>query len=214
MRGPLLDDANDPISDHSGEYGFSSGGVCVSYPAVMDRVDRTAEPATFVRSLAETIRRVEGVGRRLSAAQLRVSPVPDGWSPNEILWHIRATADVYGEHITRILNEDAPRWRHVSPRARMKKARYDEVPFAESSAAFAEQRGDLLALLESVAPDAWQRIAIVRVPYNDSEWRLTLHERVWGMANHEEVHCDQLEQVAAALSEPVKRAAQDRGRHR
>lgn len=156
-------------------------------------MDRAAEPATLVRSLAETTARVEAVGRRLSAAQLRASPAQGGWSPNEILWHLRACADVYGEHIARILNEDEPRWRHVSPRARMKKARYDQLPFAESVAAFARQRTDLLPLLGNIAPEAWQRVALVRV--GEREWRLTLQERVWGMANHEEIHCAQMEKV-------------------
>lgn len=160
-------------------------------------MDRTAEPAAFLRTLAETAVRAEAIAGRLSAAQLSAPPASGGWSPNEILWHIRAVADVYGEHVSRILNEDTPRWRHVSPRARMKKVRYDQVPFAESCAAFAQQRADLLALLGSVAPEAWQRIALVRA--GEREWRLTLHERVWGMANHEEVHCAQMEQVAAAL---------------
>lgn len=163
-------------------------------------MDRTAAPAALVRSLAETTARVEAVARRLSAAQLRASPVPEGWSPNEILWHLRAQADVYGEHITRIIHEDQPRWRHVSPRARMKKARYDQLPFAESFGAFARQRTDLLALLGSITPEAWQRFALVRV--GDRESRLTLQERVWGMANHEEMHCAQMEKVAAALSPP------------
>ena len=163
-------------------------------------MDRSAEPATLVRSLAETTARIDAVARHLSAAQLTVSPVPKSWSPNEVLWHIRATADVYGEHINRILNEDAPRWRHVSPRARMKKARYDELTFAESFAAFAEQRTALLALLENIAPEAWQRIAIVRVPHKEREWQLSLHERVWGMANHEGIHCAQMEEIAAALN--------------
>jgi len=117
-------------------------------------MDRTAEPATLVRSLAETTVRVETVARHLSAAQLTVSPAPGGWSPNEILWHLRAQADVYGEHIRRMVNEDTPRWRHVSPRARMKKARYDQMPFADSFAAFAQQRTDLLSLLGSIGPEA------------------------------------------------------------
>jgi hypothetical protein len=163
-------------------------------------MDRNAEPAVFVRTLADTAVRVEAVAGRLSAAQLAASPQPKGWSPNEILWHIRATADVYGEHIDRILNEDQPRWRHISPRARMKKSRYDQVPFAESFSAFAQQRAALVALLGDVAPEGWQRIALVHVPYGrEREWRLTLHERVWGMANHEKVHCAQMEDVAAAL---------------
>jgi hypothetical protein len=128
-------------------------------------MDRSAEPAALVRCLAETTARVEAVAQRLSAAQLVVSPVPKGWSPNEILWHIRAVADVHGEHIARILNEDEPTWRHVSPRARMKKSRYDRLPFADAFAAFALQRAALVALLESSAPEAWQRIALVWVPY-------------------------------------------------
>lgn len=130
-----------------------------------------------------------------------VAPASGGWSPNEILWHIRAVADVYGEHVKRILDEEVPRWRHVSPRARMKKARYDQLPFAESYAAFARQRSDLLALLGSIPPEAWHRFAIVRV--EEREWRMTLQERVWGMAHHEEIHCAQLEEVAAALSTPA-----------
>jgi uncharacterized damage-inducible protein DinB len=163
-------------------------------------VDRKAEPATLVRSLADTTTRVEAATRHLSPAQLKASPVPGGWSPNEILWHIRATADVYGEHIARILDEDQPHWRHVSPRARMKKARYDELAFVESFAAFTRQRTGLIARLGGLAPEAWQRLALVNV--DGREWRLTLHERVWGMAHHEEIHCAQVEEVAAALAKP------------
>jgi hypothetical protein len=177
-------------------------------------MDRSAEPATLVRALAETTARVEAVARRLSSAQLTASPVPEGWSPNEILWHIRATADVHGEHITRILNEDEPTWRHVSPRARMKKSRYDQLPFADSFAAFAQQRAGLVALLESSAPAAWQRIALVWVPYYKREWRLTLRGLVWGMVDHEEGHCTQVEAVAAGLSQPRSREAPGRGKHR
>lgn len=163
-------------------------------------MERTVEPSTLSRLLGETVARMEAVERRLAAAQLTLSPAPEGWSSNDILWHIRATADVYGEHISRILKEDEPSWRHVSPRARMKKARYDQLPFAESLAAFARQRTDLLTALESIPPEAWERIALVRV--DQREWRLTLRERVSGMANHEKIHCAQMEEVAMALSGP------------
>lgn len=129
------------------------------------------------------------------------APEPGAWSPNEILWHIRATADVYGEHIKRILNEDEPRWRHVSPRARMKKTNYNQLPFVESFAAFARQRADLVALLEGIAPEAWERIALVKVDHQpDRPWRLSLHERVSGMVQHEHGHLRQMEEVAAAFA--------------
>jgi hypothetical protein len=161
-------------------------------------MDRTAEPAELLRSLAESLARVEAVGSRLTAEQFVTPPEPGAWSPNEVLWHIRATADVYDEHVRRILEEDTPGWRHVSPRARMKKSRYDLVPFAESAAAFAAQRTGLIALLKDLPPEAWQRFALVRV--EKREWRLTLHERVWGLANHEEVHGAQMEDATALLA--------------
>jgi hypothetical protein len=125
---------------------------------------RDAEPGTLLLCLADTTARINASARHLSAAQLTVSPAPGGWSPNEILWHVRAVADVYGEHIPRILNEDAPRWRHVSPRARMKKSRYDQLPFAESFTAFEQQRTDLLALLRSPRRGSarrWSELVIV-----------------------------------------------------
>ena len=161
---------------------------------------RTAEPQALVRALAETTRRIDAAARGLPVAQLAVSAAADRWSPNEILWHLRAVADVYGDHITRIVNEDAPRWRHVSPRARMKTARYDQLPFAESFAAFARQRADLVSLLSSLPPEGWQRVALVKVEHKGGqESPLTLLERVRGMVNHEEIHCAQMEEAAAAL---------------
>jgi hypothetical protein len=160
-------------------------------------MERNAEPAELLRSLGESLARVEAVGSRLTAERLVAPPAPGAWSPNEVLWHIRASADVYDEHVRRILDEDAPTWRHVSPRARMKKSRYDLLPFAESAEAFARQRTELIALLGSIAAQSWRRFALVRV--EKREWRLTLHERVWGLANHEEVHGAQLEDAATAL---------------
>jgi hypothetical protein len=162
-------------------------------------IPAVADPATFLRTLAETPQRIEAACSQLSADELRVSATPGGWSPNEILWHIRATADVHGEHIARILEEDTPRWRHVSPRARMKKARYDELPFAESFAAFREQRAALVVRLEGLSAESWQRFAVVRVPHRNADWRLKLEALVSGMAQHENGHCDQIEAAVAAL---------------
>lgn len=159
-------------------------------------MDRTAAPEALLRALAETTARIDAVSRRLSEAQLTESPEPEGWSLNQILWHIRSSADVYGEHITRILGEDIPRWRHVSPRARMKKTRYDQVPFSLSFAEFRAQRASLLALLGNLGPDAWQRFALVRVDKRDRQ--LTLQERIWAFASHERIHCDQIEALSFA----------------
>ncbi len=160
-------------------------------------MDRTAGPDVLLPWLAQTVATFDAIGRSLPAALLSAPPEPGQWSPNEILWHVRAVADVYGEHALRILNEDLPAWRHVSPRARMKKARYDQIPFAESLSAFQRQRADLTTLLDGLAPEAWQRVALVQVDAKES--RLSLQERIWVMAAHEESHCAQAEQLAASL---------------
>jgi hypothetical protein len=162
-------------------------------------MDRSVAPDVLVQALAATTTRIGSAAKGLSEAQLTSPGGASSWSPNQVLWHIRATADVHGEHIHRILEEDEPRWRHVSPRARMKKARYDELPFAESFAAFAKQRRDLVQLLTGLVPDSWSRAAVVRVAHRDSDWRLTLKQQVWGMADHEEGHCAQIEALAASL---------------
>lgn len=154
-------------------------------------MDRNVGPAELVEALASTEACLEAVGARLSATRLASAPDAGAWSANEILWHIRATADVYGEHIDRILNEDRPTWRHVSPRARMKKSRYDEQPFAESFAAFATQRAALVSRLGALPPEAWMRTAIVKTGAKQSP--LALRERVWGMVTHEQVHCQQIQ---------------------
>ena len=165
-------------------------------------MSRNADPTIYIQALAENLSRIELVARQLSADQLRKAPEPGAWSANEILWHIRATADVYGKHINRILTEDTPAWSHVSPRAQMKKSRYDQLPFADSLAAFQQQRTNLLAQLGNLAPAAWQRTALVRVPYRTDgrDWRLTLHERVWGFADHETGHVREMELAVNALT--------------
>lgn len=160
-------------------------------------MDRNAAPEIFVGELAKNVERMAAMARRLTPEQLVAPPAQGGWSPNEVLWHIRATADVHDGHIRRILDEDEPRWRHVSPRARMKKVRYHELPFADSLEALEEQRRALVAELQELPPEAWQRLAIVKV--EQKEWRLTLHRHVWGYAEHEAGHCVQLEGLAAAL---------------
>ena len=159
-------------------------------------MDRKAEPETLLAGLAWTLACVESAAAALTPAELRIAPAAGGWSANEILWHIRATADVHGEHIARILDEDEPRWRHVSPRARMKKSRYDQMQFEESAHALAEQRSELIARLSGRPPAAWERFARVWVAHRESEWRLTLRAQVWGMVSHEEVHCRELDAIA------------------
>ncbi len=161
-------------------------------------LERDATPETVVQRLAETVSRFQAVPQERAPEQLAVSSKPEEWSPNDLLWHLRSAADVHGEYIKRILDEEQPRWRHVSPRARMKKVPYRDLPFAESVAAFAKQRAELLGVLEALPPEAWQRVALIQ--NGGREQVQTLHQRAWAMAAHEMAHWAQLRGATATSS--------------
>jgi hypothetical protein len=63
--------------------------------------------------------------------------------------------------------------------------------------AYAEQRADLLAVLEPLAPEDWSRAATVRGAGKVLE-RTVLSYAQW-LANHERPHVKQIERIVSAL---------------
>jgi hypothetical protein len=98
--------------------------------------------------LAEAPPRVAALTAGLAPARLHTTPNHDGWSANDVLAHLRACADVWGNCIVAILAEDTPTLRAVNPRTWIKKTDYRELEFRLSLLSFATQRADLLAVLE------------------------------------------------------------------
>ncbi len=84
----------------------------------------------------------------LRPRQLRVAPQPGEWSANDVLAHLRACADVWGDCIAAMLAQDRPTLRAVNPRTWIRGTDYPEQEFQRSLRAFMDQRADLLALLE------------------------------------------------------------------
>jgi hypothetical protein len=76
---------------------------------------------------------------------------------NEILAHLRACSDVWGKSITRMLNEDNPTMRYVSPRTHMKKTNYAQQAFHDLLELFTHQRNALLEVLKALPTDDWLR---------------------------------------------------------
>jgi hypothetical protein len=148
--------------------------------------------------LPETPRRIATLTEGLTPAQLRASPEPDAWSVNDVLAHLRASHDVLGGHILRILAEDTPTWRRVSPRAWLRKTDYRTWEFAPAFEVFKKQRADLLAVLEPLPRADWARTATVREPSGKTVDRSARYYGDW-MAGHERAHWTQIEQIVAAL---------------
>jgi uncharacterized damage-inducible protein DinB len=77
--------------------------------------------------LSETLEYMKALVSGIDPSALHTKPDADTWSMNDILAHLRACSDVWGKSIARMLNEDNPTTRYVSPRTYMKKLRTASV---------------------------------------------------------------------------------------
>jgi len=147
--------------------------------------------------LAETPPRIAALTTGLAPAQLHTTPNHDGWSANDVLAHLRACADVWGNCIVAMIAEDTPTLRAVNPRTWIKKTDYLELEFRPSLRSFATQRDDLLAVLEPLPIDAWSCAARVSGAGKVLE-RTVLFYGQW-LARHERQHVKQVERIVNTM---------------
>ena len=129
---------------------------------------------------------------------LRTSPAPDEWSANEVLAHLRACSDKWGEAAIRIVEEDRPKIRGTEPRIWITKTNYLDLEFASSLRAFVRQRKALLAVLDQMQPDDWQRTGTLVGAGRPVE--LTAHTYAERLARHERPHVKQVAKIVTAVS--------------
>lgn len=149
--------------------------------------------------LAETPPRIAALTAGLAPAQLHTAPSHDGWSANDVLAHLRACADVWGNCIVAIITEDTPTLRAVNPLTWIKKTDYLELEFRPSLRSFATQRADLLAVLSPLPREGWSRTATVTGAGKVLE-RTVLFYAQW-LAGHERQHVKQVERIVNTGSE-------------
>ncbi len=161
--------------------------------------------------LPATPRRIAGATENLEPAQLHASPGPDAWSINDILAHLRACHDVLGGNILRILAEDSPTWRAMNPRTWMTKTDYPDWTFATAFEAFRTQRAALLAVVEPLPPEGWERTARVTGLVGGVGLRSALYYGDW-MAGHERSHVRLIGRLVVALGAPGETSGSSLGR--
>jgi len=147
--------------------------------------------------LAETPMRIAALTADLSPEELQMMPTPDEWSANEVLAHLRACADVWGNCIRTILAEDQPTWRAVSPRTWIKQTDYPELEFPPSLRAFTTHRADLLAVLSPLPIDAWERSA--RVSMVGRVLERTVLSYAERLVVHEKPHIKQIACIVSTM---------------
>lgn len=133
----------------------------------------------------------------LLPARLHTAPNHNAWSANDLLAHLRACADVWGNCIEVIIAQDTPTIRAVNPTTWIDKTDYREQEFQPSLQTFTTQRADLLAALEPLTAEDWLRAATVTGAGKVLE-RTVLFYAQW-LASHERTHFKQLERLANAM---------------
>ena len=144
--------------------------------------------------LAETPRRIDAIAAEVDPTRLNVRPSPDEWSANDVLAHLRACADVWGDCIAAIIADDHPTLRASNPRTWIKRTNYPDLAFAKSARAFIEQRSALLTALDALPPEGWLRAATVTGAGKPLERTVQFYAQ-W-LARHERAHLRQMEEVA------------------
>ncbi|MGH7610308.1 MAG: DinB family protein [Candidatus Dormibacteria bacterium] len=118
-------------------------------------------PQQLVALLAATPGSIAELTARAPRRVLHSSPTPGEWSANEVLAHLRASSDMWGGAMASIVNEWPSSLRAVNPRTWIDHTDYVELEFPVSLRAFTEQRGKLLAVLDSLSAPEWMRSVTV-----------------------------------------------------
>jgi hypothetical protein len=148
--------------------------------------------------LKETPPRLANLTSGLGPALLDTAPSPGEWSANEVLAHLRACEDVWGSYyMMTILAEDNPTIKARNPRTWIKKTDYLEQDFQSSLRAFTKQRERLLAVLEPLPPEGWERTNTLIGA--GKPLRQTLLSHADGLARHERAHLKQIERTLNTL---------------
>jgi hypothetical protein len=150
----------------------------------------------LLRLLADTPGRLEALSRGMGDDRLQRPQNEGAWSANEILAHLRACADVWGDSIRSMIECDRPKLRYVSPRTWIRKTSYTSQPFSESLRELTIQRNDLVRALSALDPADWARGATFTGTTRGREQTILSYVR--RIVAHELEHCEQVEATLKA----------------
>ena len=140
--------------------------------------------------LSETPKQIARIARGRSDPQLHNKPAADAWSAQEIVAHLRVCAEIWGRSIDRMVVEDHPTIRYVSPRGWISKTDYLQQSFRDNLRAFSDQRAVLIGTLRPLGVSDWARGATFTATTLGRE--ATVLSYATRIADHEVQHLDQL----------------------
>jgi hypothetical protein len=156
-------------------------------------VRATSEAHAVLTALSATPKELVRITRGCSDQELHRKPEADAWSAQEIVAHLRACAEVWGRSIERMLAEDHPTIRYVSPRGWIRKTDYLQQGFHDSLRAFGRDRTRLVKTLSGLDAVDWSRGATFAGTTLGREANvLTYAKRI---ADHEAQHIRQVQRT-------------------
>lgn len=146
----------------------------------------------MVQHLAATPERLASALKGKSPEQLEKRPAPNEWSAHEILAHMRAVDDIVTSRIYMLLARDTPPLVAFDERRWAEVAGYATTDIHRSLTLFSMRRAEVIAVLEHLSPDEWQRSG-----QHEVRGITTVFDIMQDMVAHEEQHCSQLEALFA-----------------
>ena len=152
------------------------------------------DTSRIVALLTHAPLRVETATRGLQTTQLYLRTDVEPWSVSDILAHLRACSDVWGNSIIAMLTRDNPTLRYVSPRPWMNKPLYREQAFDVALVSFTQERQKLVKALAELDEAGWLRRATF-TGVSDRQRDQTVLSYADRIVTHEQPHLDQIESL-------------------
>jgi hypothetical protein len=156
--------------------------------SVSDEISRILE------LLTQAPLRLEKATRGFQTPRLYLRSDVEPWSVSDILAHLRACSDVWGNSISAMITQDNPTMRYVSPRSWMSKPAYRDQEFDAALESFTQNRQKLVGALAGLDEAGWARRATFSgvSPRQRDQTVLSYSDRI---VSHEQPHLDQIESL-------------------
>ncbi len=156
-------------------------------PLVMDR----AEVTTYLRTVPDVI---EEVLQGLSDHDFRCRPSPDEWSILEVCCHLRDYAQIEGQRVRRLVEEDEPALEGWDEQELARERQYAEDDPHRVRTALCAFWGGLAYQLEGLTDEQWERGGT-----HPEIGRVSVRSRADRQVKHARTHLKQLREIRQTL---------------
>ena len=153
----------------------------------MDRADVTA----YLRQVPDLI---DGVIEGLSDDEVRRCPSPDDWSVLEVCCHLRDDAEIEGQRVRRLAEEEDPTLAPYDQEALAIERDYKGDDIRRVRTALRAFWGGLAYQLEGLTDEQWERAGV-----QPEIGRVTVRSRAELAVEHGQAHIEQLKALRESL---------------